>query len=105
VQRAELSAFWSSDGRALLDLLPKVSAAADAAAFALTMRIFNTGLLSLLLGDLNISKFRTNDTRAIYSEILKNVESFEMEANKRIDALNELLSFRETVDAKKLSLG
>lgn len=104
VQRLELRAFWSSDGRLLLDTLPRISAAIDAAALALIMRIFNTGLLSSLLGDLNISKYRADDTRAIYSEILKSIESFESEADRCINCLSETMSSSETVNAKKAQL-
>ena len=104
VKAVELSALWSSDGRPLIDLLPKVCTAIDAVAFALTMRIYNTGLLSSLLGDLNISRFRSDDTNTIYADTQKALERVLLQVDNRISSLNERLSWPTTVEAKKVSL-
>jgi hypothetical protein len=76
-------------------------AAADAGSFALTMRVLNTGLLSSLLGDLSIAKFRADDIRSIQTELITSIQSFREEASKRIEVLTEWLSRRSTIDARK----
>jgi hypothetical protein len=101
IQKAELSAVWRTDGIPLRDLLPKVSAAAEAGIFALTMRVLNTGLLFSFLDDLSISKFRVDDIKSVQMELFNSLQSFRSEANKRIDALTEWLSRRATINERK----
>lgn len=104
IEKVELSAIWRSDGSPLLDLLPKVLAAADAGIFALTMRVLNTGLLYSLLNNLNIAKLRTDDIKTSQTELLDGVECFRKEAYKRITSLTEWLSFQTTVESRRNEL-
>ncbi len=99
--KEDFTGWFNADGKSLEDLLPKMSTAVEIAAFALTIRTLNTGLLYSLVNDLEVSKYRAGDMAEVHSKIVKSVDLFRKEANKRIDALNETFSFQETVDAKK----
>ena len=104
LENMDLSGWKDANPVALYEMLPKVAAAVDSAAFALVMRMYNTGLLSLLLGDPNITELRSADISALGDDLRSQLDQFELESQTRITALNQRLRRQKTVQRSQCAI-